>query len=364
MQLDAELFEKLVLNSGLRNVGVLTRDEAESVLQEQVSRLESWQREDFNGEMRFMSRPSSFYTDFDHILPETRSVITLAISYHSDFPHPSKLGYGRVSRYAWGKDYHKVLKKRLKKLVRSIESVLPEPDQFKWRIFSDAVPLLERSLFRASGAGFIGKNSMMIIPGTGSWTFIAEILTNLDISASENLLKVLNPSQDCGTCSRCLDGCPTQAFSDAYSLDARKCISYLTIEKRSEFSEWDSQALGDWIFGCDVCQEVCPFNHAELPMSDDEKFAPVNGAGPYLKLSEVFQIENKQQFLDRFAGTPIMRAGREKLIANALAVVSNNIECLEDGELLESLRGLRRGVELGQPGGLFEKQLLSIDIEQ
>ena len=322
-ELDILRLKALVESSGLSLVGVVSRLDAESVLKKEKKRLEAWQDKGFAADLDYMKRPGELFCDLDGFLPGTRSVISLAVSYYSPLDHQPKQGFGRVARCAWGKDYHRVLKKRLKNFIAGLTETLSFGEEIRCRQFSDAVPLLERALFSSTGSGFIGKNTMMIVPGVGSWTFVAELLTNIEVQESRSLGPVIKEGQDCGTCTNCLVACPTKAFEEEYSLNAGKCISYLTIEKKNSFSDWEQQAVEDWVFGCDVCQEVCPFNHAGISESEDEKFAPSNGVGPWLNLDQALSINSKEDFLHFFAGTPLLRAGRDGLIRNAAAVVAN-----------------------------------------
>jgi len=313
----------LIASSGLSLVSVLGRGEVDKILLREKPRLESWQKKGFAADLAYMNRQSDIFCDLDGFLEGTRSVITLAVSYYSAREHQPRHGYGRVARYAWGKDYHRVLKKRLKTFTEKLQGLVYGKEELRVRQFSDAVPLLERALFTAGGAGFIGKNTMMIVPGVGSWTFVAELLTNIEIESSHSFSPAVKEGQDCGSCKSCLVACPTAAFEKEFSLNAGKCISYLTIEKKNAFNSWEEQALQDWVFGCDVCQEVCPFNHQGIEETEENGFAPSNGAGPWLDLEKVLSISSKEEFLDLFAGTPLMRSGRDGMIRNAAAVVAN-----------------------------------------
>lgn len=311
--------EELAKELGFTVVGVLSREETEKALSNELPRLEKWQASGFAAEMSYMERPSEIFAKLEGFHPETKSVICLSASYLESDPREVELplGFGRVARYAWGKDYHRQLKKRTKKLVQEIEHELGK--EVKWRAFSDAVPLLERVLGRASFNGFIGKNTMLIQPGIGSYTFLAEILIDLEIEDVQRD----ESDYSCKTCTSCLSACPTEAFVSPFNLDARKCISYLTIEKKTGFSKWEEEAISDWVFGCDICQEVCPFNHEDVERSKIEEFLKSEGAGPFLDLKESLSIRSADGFLKRFAGTPLMRAGREQILRNSAAVIAN-----------------------------------------
>lgn len=289
-------------------------------LQSEYERLESWQTKGFAGEMGFMQRSPDLLCNPKAIFDKANSILVFALYYDRGPMPPFERGYGKVARYAWGKDYHKVIKKKLKQLLAVLQEKCGE--QIEFRYFSDAVPLLERAIAKNAGLGFVGKNSLLIRPKSGSYFFIAEILSNLEIS--ENKLALLD--EDCGSCNNCISNCPTQAIVGERVIDAKRCISYLTIEKKGILNEWEREALGEWIFGCDVCQEVCPFNHQSLKKEEPpqlEEFSKSAGVGPLLRLSEILSIRTHEEYVGRFAGTALMRAGRESLVRNAALVAAN-----------------------------------------
>ncbi len=285
-----------------------------------VKPLNDWQSQGMAGEMRYMNRSAQQLSSPLSLLPNGKSVVCVALSYSSERTGPLTPGYGRVARYAWGADYHLVLPERLSSLVSLVEAEIGAVVQR--RVFSDATPLLERALAARANLGFVGKNTMLIRQGQGSFFFLAEILWDVEIS--DGLLSSVTGS--CGTCQRCIDTCPTKAISAPYVVDARKCISYLSIEKRSALSVQERQALGEWVFGCDICQEVCPFNHAALKVSrlpSESKFAREAGIGPELDLSSVLRLRTNAEHRRRFAGTALLRAKRGQMIRNAACVAAN-----------------------------------------
>jgi epoxyqueuosine reductase len=255
------------------------------------------------------------------LLPGAKSVIALAASYYAgdslvDYS-PSEEGRkrkqpGRIARYAWGKDYHKVLDKRLGSLVRYLQALAPDA---RCKTYVDTGPLLERAIAQRSGLGFIGKNTMLITRGLGSWVFLASIVTTLKLPADGP------DTRSCGSCRLCIDACPTEALAEPYHLDARRCISYLTIEAKSPIPESFQSPVGTWLFGCDICQEVCPHN-TRIPVTPVPEFQPAAGAGPALNPDDILAM-NDSQFEARFAGTPLKRAKRSGLQRNA-AVVQHN----------------------------------------
>ena len=213
----------------------------------------------------------------------------------------------RIARYAWGKDYHKVLGKRLVALVRYVEGLAPE---VRCKAFVDTGPLLERALAQKAGLGFVGKNTMLITRGLGSWVFLAHVVTTLELPSD------VPDRRTCGSCTLCIDACPTQALTEPYRLDARRCISYLTIESQSEIPQELRSHVGDWLFGCDVCQDVCPHNTRVPPTP----IAEFQAEPPDMKAEDILSIQNDAEFDRRFAGSPLKRAKRQGLQRNARAV--------------------------------------------
>ena len=290
--------------------------------------LKQWQDRGYAGEMNFMMRSPDLLTQPARLLPDLASAIVVGVHYDRTRREPLPIGHGRVARYAWGRDYHKVLRKRLRRFVDGVESCLGAG--VSARVFSDSVPLLERAMAEKSGMGFIGKNTMLIVPRLGSYLFLAEVLLNVCI---EEVSKPIGSSiqSRCGPCTSCISECPTGAIVEERRLDARRCISYLTIEKRTALAEDERRMLGEWLFGCDICQDVCPFNGQSLrkEMAPDlEEFSFRSGAGQSLSLVDVLSIRDHNTFVARFAGTAIMRTKREGLLRNA-AVVAGNTQNIE-----------------------------------
>jgi epoxyqueuosine reductase len=283
--------------------------------------------------------------------PPATAVLSLAVSYYQGaFPDKPGPGYGRVARYAWGRDYHAVMEERLRQFIDEAAPLLGGNEAI---LAVDTKPLLERSLAEQAGLGFIGKNTVLILAQSprlrfhvGSWVFLAEIL--LSGPAVENLSDpnqfaetlvggsppVASAKGGCGSCTRCIDKCPTSAFESPYRLDARKCISYLTIENKGWIARELRSRMGDWIFGCDVCQEVCPFNARALETKWPE-FAPSQGAGPWISLREVLTVDDAA-FRARWRHTPLSRPKRRGLIRNACVAAGNS----GDETLLPSLTAL------------------------
>jgi epoxyqueuosine reductase len=288
-------------------------------LAEDDEAFRSWREAGFAADMSYMTRRTELHAHPKTLVPQALSVLTLAINYYAEAPpfqHQNR--YGRVARYAWGLDYHDVVKVRLLALAAEIERLAGR--KLQARCFVDAVPLLERAVAASAGLGFFGKNTNLLQPQSGSWFFLSEILVDLDLPADKRQVKI-----SCGSCQRCLDACPTKAFAGAYQLDSRRCISYLTIENRGAIPQDLRAGLGEWLFGCDICQEVCPFNRfAEATRWPELQVSA--GAGQRLELAELLAVSSDAEFRARFKGTPLTRPKRRGLLRNA-AVVARNVEC-------------------------------------
>ena len=250
------------------------------------------------------------------ILLGAQSVIVIAINYYRE---TQKLppGHGRIARYAYGRDYHKVLKKILKQIMHYMEA--EDPDE-KFRLCVDSAPLLEKAYAQKAGLGFIGKNTLLITKEFGSFVLLGEILTTAILDYDKPA------TSTCGTCTRCLDICPTKAITAPGKLDARRCISYLTIENKDEIPKEFHRPMGEWLFGCDLCQNVCPYNKVNAKPLKLEEFKKSKIAGESLPLQEILDSQTDQEFLEKFAGSPLMRAKRKGLQRNAKIVLENEAE--------------------------------------
>jgi epoxyqueuosine reductase len=220
-------------------------------LDEEAKKLEQWLSKGYQGSMHWMENHFEKRVDPTKLVPGAKSVISLVFNYHTDLEQNDPLA-PKISKYAYGEDYHFVLKRKLKSLLSWITEQVGE---VHGRCFVDSAPVMEREWARRSGLGWLGKNTLLIHPKKGSYYFLAEIILDLE-------LPIDHPIKDyCGTCRKCIDACPTNAFSkEGYLLDASKCISYLTIELKEEIPDVFSGQMEGWAFGCDICQEVCPWN--------------------------------------------------------------------------------------------------------
>jgi epoxyqueuosine reductase len=237
----------------------------------------------------------------------------LAMNYSSTEAVEPQSGQARVARYAWGSvDYHDLIHDRLKELASFLRGLAPDAQV---RGVVDTAPLLEREFAQLAGLGWVGKNTLLLNREAGSWFFLAALLTDLELEYDQP-----HETDHCGTCRACLDACPTDAFPQPYVLDATRCISYLTIELREAIPMDLRDGVGDWLFGCDVCQDVCPWN-GRAPASRQPAFQPADGANP-TELIELFTLD-EAAFRKRFRHTPFWRTKRRGLLRNAAIVLGN-----------------------------------------
>jgi epoxyqueuosine reductase len=279
----------------------------------------NWVGEGMAGEMRYLTdRRAEVRRDPRNLLPTARSIVCVGKLYNQPLPE-ARDGYAVFSRYALGRDYHEVLREGLELLARKLDAIEPH----EWKVCVDTAPLLERSYARQAGLGWIGRNSCLINEPLGSWFFLGELITTLSLEPESP------PPDRCGTCTRCIEACPTRAIvpnGDQWTLDARRCISYLNIELRGPIPDEQRAWLGPRVFGCDICQEVCPWN-ARAPMTTEPAFRPLYDPSPPLQELAALQAE---EYRERFQGTPVMRAKYEGLTRNVEAAMSREIQCAGD----------------------------------
>jgi epoxyqueuosine reductase len=350
MRIAEERIKSEARNLGFHLVGIARATEADG-----FGRLREWLDHGYAGEMAYMSRYADERRHPASVLPEVRSVVMVGMDYgesrsssplsrasgrgdggegavNSPSPPPplpqsrergenSNPLAGKIARYAAGSDYHDVVRDRLNRLLRWFQTEFPG---VQGRGVVDTAPLLERDFARRAGLGWIGKNTMLINKRRGSYFFLGALLLDLDLSPDEP-----HKADHCGTCTSCLDACPTSAFAGPGWLDARKCISYLTIELRSPVPNELRPGVGDWLFGCDVCQEVCPWNRK------DESEPETVDVTELLSLTE-------EEFRDRYRDTAMFRTKRRGLLRNAAIVLGNTGDA-------SALPALRRALDDSEP---------------
>jgi epoxyqueuosine reductase len=273
---------------------------------EDRARYHEWVAAGHAGAMRYLTdHRAAVRDDPRNLLPSARSIICVGKLYQTPWPHTTQFTdaeRGWISRYAWGGDYHDVVRRGLNELAARLKAIHPEVES---RVCVDTAPLLERSYARLAGLGWIGKNTCLINQQQGSWFFLGELLVSLEIAPDAP------PPDRCGTCTRCIDACPTAAIPPGGGLDATRCISYFTIELRGPVPEEHHFGIGQHIFGCDICQDVCPWNR-RAPFTTDPAFAPRHFAP---RLDQMASL-SEEGFRAMFRGTPVTRARYEGFLRN------------------------------------------------
>lgn len=269
--------------------------------------LREWLDKGYHASMDWMERGKTKRQNPKEVMPEAQSIITCALNYNADYPYSTecqKKGRGWIARYAWGEDYHGVMKEMLEKLAAQICNRMPET---LCKIYVDTGPVMERVFAKNSGIGWTGKNTCIINKKLGSFLFLGVILTDLKLNSDPIV------SDYCGSCTACIDACPTHAITEPYNIDAGKCISYLTIEHREEIPPELAEKTGNHIFGCDICQDVCPWN-AKSPRTSRPEFQPRDGFfNPDLR---EFTKRLEEDYPKGFKNSPLKRAKKEGLLRN------------------------------------------------
>lgn len=313
----ARTIQKMALKAGFDLSAITTEENLEA----DEKYFKEWIQKGYAGEMGYMTRSPNKRSRPKDILPSTKSVIVLGLNYYTeDEPiesnpmDPNEIN-GRISRYAWGKDYHLVIEERIQILEKELKTEWGKEVETKWYV--DYGPVLEKAFAQRAGLGFIGKNTLLITKTFGSWVFLSVLLTNLIIEPDQPEIN------HCGSCRLCLDYCPTGALVQPFQLDARKCISYQTIENKGNIDPSVRSQIGDWIFGCDECQTICPFNNAPVP-SNEEVWKPSEGAGAFLSIKKLFAQRTNAEFRQHFSQSPLLRPKQQGLLRNAAVVLENH----------------------------------------
>ncbi|WLT40060.1 tRNA epoxyqueuosine(34) reductase QueG [Synechocystis sp. B12] len=271
---------------GFHRVGIAPVSETEN--DEAAQRLQSWIALGYNADMAWMANPKR--QNIRELLPSARSVIAVGLNYYTPHQRSGDPAHGKISRYAWGRDYHRVLTKKLKALNLWLEQQVPD---LQSRYYVDTGPIQEKAWAERAGLGWVGKNGNLISRDYGSWLFLGEIVTNITLQGDRP------HSQHCGTCTRCLESCPTQAIVEPFVVDSNKCIAYHTIENRAEILPTAiADNLQGWVAGCDICQDVCPWNQRFAQPTDVADFDPYEGnLNPELEtLANITEADWQQQF--------------------------------------------------------------------
>ncbi|AFH49970.1 Fe-S protein [Ignavibacterium album JCM 16511] len=273
-------------------------------LTDEIEKLNLWLDKKFHAGMNYMGRNIHKRRNPKEILPEAKSIISLALVYNTPFSHSNDIDFGKISRYAWGKDYHLIIWEKLDQLENELKAI---DSNFNSISYVDTGPVMDKVWAVKAGLGWMGKHTNIINREIGSWFFIANIICNYEFEYSEQL------PDFCGECTACIDACPTDAIVQPYVVDSNKCISYQTIENKNEIDDELKGKFENWLFGCDICQEVCPWNKKFSITTSLKDFYPRNKELTY---SEIMQMDEKT-FKEKFSDSPIKRTRLSGLKRNA-----------------------------------------------
>jgi epoxyqueuosine reductase len=303
------LIKQRALSEGFEKVGIVPAER----LDDAHDRLLAWLGRGYHGEMAWMARDSEMRSDPRKLFPAARSVVVVAMNYYTPAAYRDDPATGKVSRYAWGDDYHEVLNVKLSSLLKWIQEELP---QVEGKVCVDIQPMMDKAWAVRAGLGWIGKHSNLITTEYGSWVFIGELLLSIDLEYETELV-----ADHCGSCTLCIDACPTGAITEPYTVDSNKCISYATIELRdTELPHDVAENLEGWFYGCDICQDVCPWNRFQQN-TDESRFQPRQG-NVNVSLSEVLEL-TAEVYPARFRHSAMKRAKLSGLQRNARTLIDS-----------------------------------------
>lgn len=297
----SEAIRKEALDLGFSKVGIAPAER----LEPEGKHLLEWLASGYHGSMDWMARNAEKRINPEDVLPGARSVVAVAMNYYANVKHSRETTRGKISRYAWGDDYHAVLGRRLDRLLDFIRSLDPAA---MGKVYVDTGPVLDKAWAQRAGIGWEGKHTNVITPEYGSWVFLGEVILNMELEYDA-------PASDhCGSCTLCIEACPTQAIVEPYVLDSNRCISYLTIEHRGGIPEEFNEKFDNWIYGCDICQDVCPWNQKFSVNTDGQEFSPREfNVAPSL---EEWSAMTHEEFAGKFRRSPIKRTKFEGLQRN------------------------------------------------
>jgi epoxyqueuosine reductase len=305
----SQKIKQKALEIGFHKIGIVRSEP----LADEQKHLEKWLEKDFHGEMKWMEREPEKRANPNLFFPEAKTVIAVALNYYTPHEHEHDSQTGKISRYAWGDDYHDVIQEKLRQLLSWIKS---ENSEIEGKVCADIQPVMDKAWAVHAGLGWLGKHANVITKEFGSWVFLGEILLNIELDYDT----FIEPDH-CGNCTACLDACPTNAIVAPFVVDSKRCLSYATIELRSpELPHEISEYLDGWLYGCDICQDVCPWNRFQKP-TEEARFEPrENNISPNLK--EISEISH-EAYVTRFRRSAIKRAKLGGLRRNARQLLKN-----------------------------------------
>ena len=301
---------------GFHRLGIVAVPAAPTVQEQAMqTRLQTWLNQGYQADMAWMANPKR--QDIRQVMPEVRSIICVALNYYTPHQRPGGAEYGKIARYGWGRDYHRVMHKKLKQLSRWLQTqTSAQTDPIITRYYADTGPVQDKFWAQEAGLGWVAKNGNVITRDYGSWIFLGEILTNIVLPASRP------HTHHCGTCTRCIEACPTTAIRAPGVVDANRCIAYYTIENRDEqLPAPVAHQLHNWVAGCDICQDVCPWNQRFAQPTDVPEFEPYPGnVAPTLK--DLANMD-EQDWDQRFPASALRRIKPKMWRRNATAALAN-----------------------------------------
>jgi len=304
------LLKERALSEGFEKVGIVPAERLDGA----HNRLLEWLGRGYHGQMAWMARDPEMRTDPRRLFPAARSVVVVAKNYCTAARHTDDPETGKVSRYAWGDDYHEVVGSRLRSLLAWIKEEIP---QAEGKVCIDIQPMMDKAWAARAGLGWIGKHTNLITTEYGSWVFVGELLLNIELEYDNELV-----ADHCGSCTLCIDACPTSAISEPYVVDSNKCISYATIELRdAKLPNNVADNLEGWLYGCDICQDVCPWNRFEQN-TDESRFQPREG-NVNIDLADVLELTTAT-YAERFRGSAMKRAKLAGLQRNARTLLETH----------------------------------------
>jgi epoxyqueuosine reductase len=302
-----KIIRQKALALGFSSVGIARAGN----LREEGFHLTEWLNKGYHASMAWMEKNPEKRIDINNVLHGVKSVVCITLNYYADVKHTDSPGIGKISRYAWGDDYHVVMTSRLQQLLKEIQADHPE---VHGKAYVDTGPVMEKVWASRAGLGWQGKHTNLITKEFGSWVFLGEILLDCELDYDEPI------ADACGTCTACIDACPTDAIVEPYVLDSSKCISYLTIEHRGDIAPELSKHFDGWIYGCDICQDVCPWNRFQRP-TNETAFEPRTwNVAPELERTAKL---TKEEFNNQYRKSPVKRTKREGLVRNAKIVLEH-----------------------------------------